>query len=64
MYKEYTFSFRPDKRHLYCSKRSRGGCYAKLLIDDDGTVLGGDFEHNHPPPVFYKNKYGIHIKVK
>ncbi|CAH2085742.1 unnamed protein product [Euphydryas editha] len=37
VYQNYTFSFR-DKKHLHCSRKFRGKCNAKLVVDLDGHI--------------------------
>lgn len=63
-YQNYTFSYRNDKKHLCCSKRRRGKCNAKLVIDSEGYVIDGVFEHCHSPPIYYKSKEGLYCRVK
>ncbi|CAH0723917.1 unnamed protein product, partial [Brenthis ino] len=62
MFRNYTFSYTNSRKRLLCSKKLRGKCKAKLKVDDEGYVIGGYYNHNHPPPVYHKAKDGLYFK--
>lgn len=67
LYNNYTFSYQGPKdikRYLYCSKRSKNKCKARINLDRDGNIRYTFTEHNHPPPILKKFSDGRYYKVE
>lgn len=67
MYQDYTFSYRGSKgrgfSYLYCSKKDRDKCSARLKISIDGEILASSTGHNHPPPKYTRCSDGTYVKI-
>lgn len=66
LYKSYTFSFngpKRSKRYLFCSRKKRNECKARLHIDEKGKICFEYTEHNHPPPVLKKRLDGTYCRT-
>ncbi|CAH2267924.1 jg8386 [Pararge aegeria aegeria] len=55
----YTYA-RANKSSYYwnCSSRQRGGCKARLRIDNSLRITHKDLKHNHNPPNYEINEEG------
>ncbi|KAH9631438.1 hypothetical protein HF086_014283 [Spodoptera exigua] len=63
LYKGYTFhKSGSNAKTRYCSKRAQQ-CRAKIILDDDETIVDQVSEHNHTPPSLYKSSNGSYCKV-
>lgn len=63
IFRRYTFSFSRSKKMLYCSRRIRAKCSARLAVDSDLNVVDGHFEHSHDPPIFRQGTDGMYVKL-
>lgn len=66
MYQNYTFSYQGPKnmkRYLYCSRKNRRKCAARLKLDDYGNIVQAFIEHNHPPAQYSKTSSGFYVKI-
>ncbi|XP_045767636.1 uncharacterized protein LOC123868959 [Maniola jurtina] len=62
LFRGYTFSYYTGKKNLRCSRRISGKCHARVKLDDDGFIIGGYFDHSHPPPIYHRTADGLFIK--
>lgn len=63
MANKYTFGKYAYRR--YCCSKKVKGCKARILLNDDETVvLQHSREHNHEPPVYQVTSDGFYIKIK
>lgn len=59
----YSFSVQggnPDR--FYCSRKQKTGCKARVVMRQQAVVYYSP-DHNHPPPIVYRNRFGLVIKI-
>ncbi|CAG9787371.1 unnamed protein product [Diatraea saccharalis] len=55
----HTFSIQGGNLYtFYCSKKSKGGCKARIRLNSDNLITRGNLYHNHPPPVLRRTSNG------
>lgn len=62
----YSYSFKRKKlvkRYLYCSKKTRSNCTARINLDERGNIIYANTNHNHAPPNYVRTKEGIYVKL-
>lgn len=49
---------------FYCSKKTKTGCAASILLNREALIFSYNLDHNHAPPNLYRTKDGRIINIK